>query len=116
MEYNGRCQPRPAQEDWFRNSCKEELFQVIQNALLPDVPDVPERLKQYMIDIFPYTPPSKDLEFICHNSDKKEIMIAKICKRYGSEEFNTPKLCVRKFCEPHVAYFLENGNKPEILF
>ena len=55
------------------------------------------------------------LKFMCDNSDKKEIMIAKICEHYTSEEFNTRELCVQKFCDALATYLLGMGDKPGIL-
>jgi hypothetical protein len=113
MKYEGRCQPRPEQDKWLQNMGEVEGIKVIRNALLSDVP---VQLEQYLSNMHPHADLSDDLVFMCHNSDKKEIMIAKIYTHYHSEKFNTRELCVGEFCKAHVAYLLGNGDKPCILF
>jgi len=112
-----RCQERPKHDEWFQNRRKEELYRVIQKALLHDDDD--PCFFKYMKDMYPNASLSEDLKFMCHNSDnsdKKKKMILEICNRYTSEESNTTELCVREFCAAHAAYLLESGDEPCILF
>jgi len=111
-----RCQPRDKQDEDMQFARFEERVEFIRNALRSDVPDGTERLIRYMGDMHPDAHLHKDLEYVCHNSDKKELMIAKIYVHYYSEKFNTEELCVGEFCKAHVPCLLGNGDEPCILF
>jgi len=108
-----RWQERPKHEEIIMKRYVEGLSEKLQHAILDSRCD---ELRKYVQEVFPRISLSEVLKFMCDNSDKKEIMIAKICEHYTSGESNTTELCVRKFCDAHAAYLLEMGNKPCILF